>query len=186
MPAKRQMKRMYGVGTPFAVLSFGRDATPLNVLPSFSDSEVFANTGLFAECLSLKMENSKLKAENESLRAKVVAMQATSYQPNEKQIDLAAVIGGIVNQIQEELPKLPLVSGAYCALNAQMNEISINVVMDSLDYDTEKELIKFFIIQEDKFPKIKLQTRFPVLSAEEADEIYLKEGSFGICYKRDK
>jgi len=65
------------VGTPFA-FGLESEATPLTFLPSISDSEVFANTDLFAECLQMKAENAKLKAENEGLRAKVVAMQATN------------------------------------------------------------------------------------------------------------
>jgi len=176
---------MRRVGTPFAY-GLEVEATPLTFLSSVSDSEVFANTGLFAECLQLKAQNSKLKVENQRLRAKVVAMQAIPSKPEKEQIDLTAIIGGIVNQIQAEFPKFPHVSGAYCALNEQMNEISINVVMDSLDYDTDQELIKFFIKQEDKFPLIRLQTRFPVLSIKEAEEIYAKGGFFNLCYKRGK
>ena len=72
-----RIRRRDKVGTPFA-FGLEREATPLSFLVSISDSEVFANTGLFAECLQLKAENAKLKAENEGLRAKVVAMQATN------------------------------------------------------------------------------------------------------------
>jgi cell division protein FtsB len=64
-------------GTPFA-FGLESEATPLSFLSSISDSEVFANTDLFAECLQMRAENAKLKAENESLKAKVVAMQATN------------------------------------------------------------------------------------------------------------
>lgn len=141
------------------------------------------------ENLRLKAENAELRVENETLKAKVVAMQVISSKHSkqtEGKIALAAITAGIINEIKEEFPKFTLISGAYCALSEQMNEISINVIMDSLDYDTEKELIKFFIKQEDKFPQIELQTRFTVQSIEEADEIYLKEGSFDLCYKRDK
>ena len=186
-PISRELPKWFfeaPVETSFDIRGQG-ESTPTPEITPISDSGLFAYTSLSEECLRLKAKNAKLKAENDGLRAKVVAMQATSYQPNEKQIDLAAVIGEIVNQIQEELPKLPLVSGAYCTLNAQMNEISINVAMDSLDYNTEKELIEFFIRQEDEFPHISIQTRFPVLSIEEAEDIYPKEG-FNLCYKRDK
>ncbi|MFZ0052957.1 MAG: hypothetical protein WAK96_14365 [Desulfobaccales bacterium] len=83
-----ELGRMRRVGTPFAYGLEG-DATPLTFLSSVSDSEVFANTGLFAECLQLKAENSKLKAQNESLRAKVVAMRATD--PAEKFLEIREI-----------------------------------------------------------------------------------------------
>lgn len=169
-------------GTDIA-FGFMGDPTPVSFAPSISHSGLFEHTNLYSECLRLKAVNAELRAENESLKAKVVAMELTSTQPKENQINWAAIIGGIVNQIQEEFTKYPLVSGAYFALSEEMNEISINVIMDSLDYDTEKELIKFFIREEDEFPNIRIQTRFPVLTIEEAEGKYK---DFKVCYKRDK
>ena len=77
MPIIRGIRGRRKVGTPFA-FGLESEATPLTFLPSISDSEVFANTDLFAQCLQMRAENAKLKAENESLKAKVVAMQATN------------------------------------------------------------------------------------------------------------
>jgi hypothetical protein len=65
------------IGTPIA---FGRigESTPISLKISVSDSGLFNQSGLYVECLQLRMENARLKAENEGLRAKVVAMQATN------------------------------------------------------------------------------------------------------------
>jgi len=65
-------------GTSLIAFSSKGISTTVSLQSSISDSEIFASTGLYAECLQLKGENAKLKAENEGLRAKVVAMQATN------------------------------------------------------------------------------------------------------------
>jgi len=79
--AENIRRRRKWVGTTIAFGIRG-ESTPASLLFSSSDSELFANTGLFEECLQLKVENAKLKAENEGLRAKVVAMQATNSAGN--------------------------------------------------------------------------------------------------------
>jgi len=66
-----------GIGTPIA-FDFKGEATPVSLQSSISDIEIFAISGLYAECLQLKAENATLKAENKSLKAKVVAMKATN------------------------------------------------------------------------------------------------------------
>ena len=58
-------------GTSLIAFSSKGISTTVSLQSSISDSEIFASTGLYAECL-------QLKAENEGLRAKVVAMQATN------------------------------------------------------------------------------------------------------------
>ena len=58
-------------GTSLIAFSSKGIPTTVSLQSSISDSEIFASTGLYAECL-------QLKAENEGLRAKVVAMQATN------------------------------------------------------------------------------------------------------------
>lgn len=73
----RPKKMSKGIGTPIA---FGRlgESTPFSLTISTSDSGVYEQSSLYAECQKLKMENAKLEAENKGLRAKVVAMQATN------------------------------------------------------------------------------------------------------------
>jgi len=71
-------KRRDFVGTPCAYIVAEEKAKPESFAISSSDSEVFANTSLFAECLQLKMENAELKAENTALKEKVASMQANS------------------------------------------------------------------------------------------------------------
>jgi hypothetical protein len=177
---RRPDKWVFGapIGTPVAVISQAGSIAGVYSIPK--------HKGPLEENLRLRAENAKLRVENETLRAKVItAMQEISYQQTEEKRGLTPIIVGIIDEIQEEFQKLPLISAAYYALCEKINEISVNVLMDSLDYDTENELIKFFIIQEDKFPHISIRTRFPVLSIEEAEVIYPREG-FILCYKRDK
>ena len=65
------------VGTDIAFGVMG-DPTPVSFALSSSDSGLFEHTNLYSECLHLKAVNAELRAENESLMAKVVAMQATN------------------------------------------------------------------------------------------------------------
>jgi len=65
-------------GTPIA-LGYRGDATTGTLQSSIPDGVViYSKTNLYAECLKLRAENAKLKVENDGLRAKVVAMQATN------------------------------------------------------------------------------------------------------------
>jgi len=65
------------VGTDIAFGVMGESA-PVSFALSSSDSGLFEHTNLYSECLRLKAVNAELRAENESLMAKVVAMQATN------------------------------------------------------------------------------------------------------------
>lgn len=65
------------VGTDIA-FGFMGESTPVSFAFSSSNSGLFEHTNLRSECLRLKAVNAELRAENESLKAKVVAMQATN------------------------------------------------------------------------------------------------------------
>lgn len=165
-------------GTEFAYLKFKKEPEKRRRFTISTD-----NTQV--HLIKLRSENIKLTAENLALKKQVTAMQSRHLQLSEHQAEMDAIYKGIIGLLQEKLSGFPLVSGAYCALNQRINEVSINVVMDSLDYDTEKELIGLFINIEDRFPVVRLKARLPVLPIEEANMIYSKQGS-DLCYKRAK
>lgn len=80
------------VGTPIAFGKLG-ESTPFPLTISASDSGLYEQTSLYAECLKLRMENAKLEAENKALRAKVVAMQATNSaeRPEERLLEIREI-----------------------------------------------------------------------------------------------
>jgi len=77
MATIRDMRKTMAIGTTIA-FGYRGEATTSTLRSTIPDSVEFSKTNHYAECLQLRAENAKLKMENEGLRAKVVAMQATN------------------------------------------------------------------------------------------------------------